>query len=446
MKFIAFLSLTLLSSLITYTHASSKCRDSYPYALDVGIYWAGESESGSGTEIVLEKSCATAFRSDEEFYLSKYFNPRRKTLIFVHGAQPHAVELGYDRTGMGVDWAVLVTPWVKLGWNVGFFHWTQFADEPIRTFERAQAKIWDTRYFRGMEYTYAPKSNPNDVQVGKASVKRDVTEILVDELLAHEIIGDTRIVGHSLGGQLAVRAMHYLRLSNTSQANERRRYIPKEATSMFTRVELLDPVYSSLPQGFLVSHRYGMLIPDVIGHYAADLEKDGVTLATYPSSPINECLKSSGVDTLLMKSAAVAHPIFNQWGEAEELDCFGKELWGDPKHLLRNANDMAMQVANQHIAVVKFYMLSIVYPPMRCHLKRVSEDQNICIRENSLSISAAMPTEQLFGWHSITDPITGEKLCLIEYDDGNRNPDGATMTFIPTNKLFHPIPCAQLRI
>jgi pimeloyl-ACP methyl ester carboxylesterase len=389
---------------------SSPCDDVYPQELDVGIYWATSfALTPTGIRSGLQKSC-TYMR---EVNISSFYNPGKPSMIFVHGAQPDLVKRGYDRTGFGPDWAKISSIWLSRGWNVGFFQWGQFSDEPIRNFERAQAKIWNTRYFAGMDYTYRPAGTPEGtVKVGEASIKYDVAQILVDAIVKHEFQShlELRLIGHSLGTQLAMRAAYLLR----------------DNIHMVDRVTLLDPVFSSLPQGFLFTAPEGMIISDVLGQYAKELANRGVATDVHAASKINACLKSSSSNALLMKHTAYVRWIFNEWGEQDDVSCFGEQLWGDPAHLKENASDMALQVANQHAAVVPAYFLSLAYPPMRCHIDKRT---GICIHEDSLSVSAAMPSAQVLVWQNITNK-DGDKICLKQFDDGDRSPSGITMSVL----------------
>jgi len=320
------LVIALLALVLSDRAFASECKDNYPHALDVGIYWA------SSTSSQLTKSCT--YMQDSPV-ISSDFDPFKPSMVFVHGAQPEIVERNYERTGMSADWYKLVQVWQTRGWNVGFFQWGQFADEPIRNFERAQAKIWSTTYFSGMEYTYSAASTKDgSVSVGEASIKYDVSQILADAIKKHgfQTYGnELRLVGHSLGTQLVTRTAYLLM---------------KEDINVINRITLLDPVFSSLPQGFLFSAPEGMIISNVLGQYAMELARNNVATEVHASSKINSCLRSSGSNTLLMKNTAYVRWIFNKWGEQSDVSCYGEQLWGDPAHLKHNANAMAIQIAN----------------------------------------------------------------------------------------------------
>jgi len=100
------------------------------------------------------------FKSNTDFKLASdsldkgYYNPQRKTLIFLHGWQSNSIKNDsfesfdykkHDNTnGFHGD---LVAIWKAKGWNVGAYYWREFADDAVFW---AESKIWSPNDVVGM--------------------------------------------------------------------------------------------------------------------------------------------------------------------------------------------------------------------------------------------------------------------------------------------------------
>jgi len=100
--------------------------------LDYGLYWHGYNNA-------MQK-----FVSGQS---NPYYNPAKPTVIYIHGWQKDHAANGYDKAGLlfshdGVN-VYTQNSWLDQGWNVGIYHWEQFADE--NDVQWAEAKIWHQR-------------------------------------------------------------------------------------------------------------------------------------------------------------------------------------------------------------------------------------------------------------------------------------------------------------
>lgn len=421
-------TLLIIASACVITAQAEKCEDLYPYELDVGIYWAKLASKG---RVELVKSCPPDAIPGSAF---KYGAP---IALIVHGAQPQIVSDGAARMGWQEGFDDLTRVWLRAGWNVGFFQWAQFADEPLANFERAEAKIWTSRYFKNMEYTYRDRAT-NETRVGEASIKENVADILVRHLLAHAgqsaegappYPAEIRLIGHSLGSQLVVRVAHLLQNMRPDLFGVR-------------RVAMLDPVMSPFRQAYLMKEACGMTVLDDIGCYVSALTAGNVSVEVYRSSFINRCIQSAEFDPELLAQSAYAHVKMNIWGEQSDGNCYSDKLWGDPKQFSKHVSALINQVYNQHTMIVPYYMMSLMSPPRLCELSS-GPDGETCEPTQSFALSAAMPTQQVLLWHDILEN-TGEKLCFHEWDDGDRSPTAPTMTIDPGDDLYYSTACTHL--
>jgi hypothetical protein len=439
-----FFLLILIFFCVTFivNKVNGDCKDNYPFELDVDIYWSGYDEKGN---VKLEKSCTRPSVEVYEIHLSQFFDKNKESMIFVHGATPGSISINEYRYGFGDEWSVLIKLWLQKGYNVGFFIWTQFSDEPIINFERAEAKIWNTAYFAGMNYMKIDENNKKPVYV-EGPTNKDVANILVDSIIDHNPIKPIRLVGHSLGTQLVMRAGHMLVFGKNTTANEIRKEIPIPISNVITRITLLDPVFSPTPQGYLINHRYGHYVYEVVGQYAKDLVSNkNVAIETFISSKINKCLKGLRETDTLLQTTAVAKLFFSQFGENDDIDCYATNLISNVKNITPELHDSITQVTNQHTSVVPFYMLSIAYPPLRCHYQKFNTVIKACVPDESLSLGAAMSADQVLNWCDRKDKY-GNKLSFLQYDDRDRSQYGSTMSVSPKNSLFTIVSINELKL
>ena len=183
--------------------------------LDYGIYWY----DGLGITKAEGKHSAG-------------YDPAKPTIIFIHGWQ---LNEGYNSREIlyyfdnadtsGGEEKFVAIEWLNKGYNVGQFYWNQLADDMTT---RAQSKIWTTEggmRWKTSDGTYTADNDPTNP-------KHTVTELFVESYLdamsSHKG-SEIRLVGHSMGAQIATAAGHILS----------KRIINKHL--MPTRISLLDP-------------------------------------------------------------------------------------------------------------------------------------------------------------------------------------------------------------
>ncbi|MCB1179039.1 MAG: Ig-like domain-containing protein [Leptospiraceae bacterium] len=193
--------------------------------LDYGLYWYGKNG-------VCEKYFPGI---DNAFY-----NPAKKTVVFSHGWQAGSVvnsdaygrenfryemffweenNFGGDKSHNGLQkWTN--HSWIDKNWNTGIVYWNQFGDEPAASegnflgVRSAEAKIWSLNGPNGSRYRTLD-SNGNDIYKnwdgklnfnGEEVQVNSIGELLslyVKDALKQNTSGNIRLVGHSLGNQVA---------------------------------------------------------------------------------------------------------------------------------------------------------------------------------------------------------------------------------------------------
>lgn len=173
------------------------------------------------------------------------YDPKKPTMIFIHGWEPGAVRnnagfnfhVQYYNTKtdswLGNETKVnLAKAWKKAGWNVGIFHWEQFSDTTYPYYsvneaaEQAAAKVWSNKAnlwtisgTSDQAHNYAKLYNADDNVYSRVyyaypctnkdtqSFCRPMKSILFDvykQVMAGYQGDRVRIVGHSIGTQLAI--------------------------------------------------------------------------------------------------------------------------------------------------------------------------------------------------------------------------------------------------
>lgn len=397
--------------------AGAVCENRYPDHLDVGIYWASLDASGA---VTWAKACGLPET------LPTGFDPARNTLVLTHGLQPDFVRKGL-RFWVETEEMQFVAPWLAKGWNVGIFQWTQFADEPLMRFERAEAKIWTPAYFADMKYNYM--ASDGVVRVADAPTDKCVADYFVAAYADHAprlMPGvEVRFVGHSLGSQLALRTAALI------QADAR---IDKKVD----RVALLDPVFSPDQKGYLLRSPCGPTVERQLGCMAKDLHAHGVAIEYYKFSFMNRCVFSSQQNNDLVRHSAFAQPTVYTWGDRRIGSCYADDLFNDPTEITGTIHDIQTQMKNQHIVAVPYYLLSLVGPPHRCTMVG-----DTCVRVRSLALGAAMPTDDVLYWAQ--EPAAGaDKQCFHQYDDGQRDDAAATVTPSSADDTFYVKTCQYI--
>jgi len=344
--------------------------------LDVGVYWARCGACRPGDH-----------RSDEvKAYPGEddaYFNPRRPTVIFVHGWEPGSTAQAARQsvqtpiTAAPLREQDLAAPWRARGYNVGLFYWNQFADDTSSLIPTGvERKIWTAD--GGLTYLTrradgslaAPRVYP-----GRASV----ADLFVRSYLAamHGYRGaSVRFAGHSLGNQLAVRAAYLLQ-----GLAERRRIAP---ALLPRRIALLDPFYSSGTETYLPRANEGT---------AGEVAREVAALHTGPARTVFEYYSTSLIPIAATVAARMA--------------------------LVRVSPAYAgLDIAEAHLAAIHWYFTSLAYPPLPACASVTATGTCIVLPHGSRSPSAAMSDATLAHLDgSIWTQVVGQDTPTVG-DDG----------------------------
>lgn len=194
--------------------------------LDHGLYWFGYGDS---------------WQKAVPGHSNAYFDNNKPTVIYIHGWQEGKTQKKYRETfnrkdagGPDLD---LAYAWRAAGYNVGILYWNQFADEA--EVKDAEAKIWTAKGPRAMRWRNSSGAYAN-------GPSQSVGDLLFQHYKAN-MTGyngsHIRILGHSLGNQLAV--VLTKKISDAvATGSLSSRLLPK-------RVALLDPFYSNWPKSYL---------------------------------------------------------------------------------------------------------------------------------------------------------------------------------------------------
>lgn len=277
--------------------------------LDYGIYWFGPGE---------KYQKASAKQS------SPYFDPKKPTLLYVHGWQRGSTKkLGreaFNYGDSGAPDAYLAQFWLEMGWNVGVMYWNQFADE--EQVADAEAKIWSTngpQHMRWMNASGSYSEGPNKTagQLFYESYK--------EAMAGYQ--GDTvRIAGHSLGNQMAI-AVTKLISDGIAAGEVPERLLPR-------RVALLDPVYIGGERDFL----NGAWTGELARGYVSQLRAKGVRFEAYRSSILGSVPASDRNEELMRMVALTDY----------------KPVYFSP-----------LALVERHCAAVWTYLWSIAFSPPR---------------------------------------------------------------------------------
>lgn len=186
---------------------------------------------------------------------SPFFDPRKPTVIYCHGWQPGGVSsTGLERL-TSHDGVHLADLWIDQGWNVGSFFWTQFADEP--DVQVAEAKIWETCLDSELcwpNHQMSWKGQDAKSHPWKGEQPKSASQLFYDSIVAclSEAQPDSgfqlRIVGHSLGGSMAIATGYKLALA------ARQGKIPMLLKP--DRIAMLDPFWSTSNEAAVISRMY----------------------------------------------------------------------------------------------------------------------------------------------------------------------------------------------
>ncbi len=200
-------------------------------SLSTGLYWFGKQGHLQKANIALNQS---------------YYDPQKPTLIYVHGWQPGQVATKLyesplrDVLGEQRD---LAEPWIDKGWNVGFFLWTQFADDTLLL---AEQKIWDSSAM-----TWINSNGQRTAFEGKLSASDWLYQDYV-QAMQYQSQSEIRIAGHSLGSQMA--SILAKRLTESVKAGRvSRNLLPQ-------RLVLLDPFFTGTFKTYLGDKKNGDVV------------------------------------------------------------------------------------------------------------------------------------------------------------------------------------------
>jgi pimeloyl-ACP methyl ester carboxylesterase len=205
--------------------------EGWPEHLDYGTYFFGPNNE-------MKK-----FRKGEQ---NPFFSGTRNIVLYVHGRGSGGtrgrIVTKYRETlnwkmsqprGPDVD---LREAWAAKGWEVGMFYWDNFSDEEKHTY--AEAKVWTSESPVGMSYISndgTERQTKDAPKVSAADLFRESIEDIMSECKRNGV--QLRIVGHSMGSQMAIRAS-YLLGRRVAKGLVPRSYLP-------TRIALVDPFWSS---------------------------------------------------------------------------------------------------------------------------------------------------------------------------------------------------------
>jgi pimeloyl-ACP methyl ester carboxylesterase len=193
--------------------------------LDVALFWYGPDNQSQ-----------RAVRGQP----NRFFDAQKSTVLYVHGWQPGTTSLrsreSMNRMTLN-ELPDIAAAWFAAGWNVGIFYWNQLADED--EVKDAEAKIHSTQGPQGMRWRDAS----GDYSVGPADpVYRLMVARVLDAMSQYQG-AEFRVVGHSLGSQLAIRFAHEMWRLGGQKA------VP--STLVPKRVALLDPAFLKSPRPYL---------------------------------------------------------------------------------------------------------------------------------------------------------------------------------------------------
>ena len=257
-RFCIFLASAVLSS-VSFAHPCVQWQSSVfnpgfnsqgQISPDTGMYWYKTDAAGK-TEVVT-KACQKGDNKEACFARLKkqgFFDPNRKTIVFIHGWQPSSMEKK-DRFDLcfqytkedGKPSQVYNTLKYWKNWNVAVFYWNQFADEdtPYVGVVDAEAKIYSTDAPNGMRWAYLDDAGKrhycSDADSKCIMPKQTVVDMAYDAFInalpnKENFKGDAlRITGQSLGTQIAIQLTD--------------RVMNNPALPQPTRLVLLDPYFS----------------------------------------------------------------------------------------------------------------------------------------------------------------------------------------------------------
>ncbi len=292
-----------------------------PDTLDYGLYWFdGNNQSVKGVE----------HDGTVNSVSTTYYDPAKPTVIYFHGWQPGSVPNNYAREDFHFVYestnVITSTSWKSQGWNVAIYYWNQFADEA--EVKDAEAKIWSANGPQQMRYRLADGSYSTSLSPNK-SVSQLAFEH-ISAVLANDAAYNLRLVGHSLGNQLATQVAK--KISDAVQAGS------LSLNVMPVRLELLDPFWSKNGKSYLgdangdgnddwVGERVRWDAQEMINQY-------GLAVTWYKTSPILDVM----VGDKNVAFEAIATFIHNRYWYLDSADWVNKHNHAVPWYFWSKAS------------------------------------------------------------------------------------------------------------
>lgn len=281
----------------------------WPGKLDWGLYWYGPHNT-------FEKAVA-----GQE---NRFYDPYKKTLLYFHGWSGNSggsMPICYrectdyhvlDPAACKDSHVYFADYWLELGWNLGYFFWDQFADEPCA--RDAEQKIWGVSH---PEVGLRWRGNDSDVKYDwhEFHEAKSIAELCVKALseFATSKPPEVRFAGHSLGSQLAAACGYQLVVQDQFLAP--------------SRLTFLDPYFSSHHVGMFRCHE--LVLDEGLGRYAAKHTADivlklwdryQIPSEVHKSSPYTQAdFLGDQNHELCSYSALVFHK--HEWCSVTEWDC-----------------------------------------------------------------------------------------------------------------------------
>jgi len=328
----------------------------WPAALDWGIYWYGpndefkKAEPRQQVKLVDPTSWfeqGDGYANSTERWNKTFYDPSRNTVLYFHGWSGDGAWSTKDCKRVtskcnpnlcpkgGVH--ELAKPWIEKGWNVGFFYWDQFADEPCM--RDAEQKIWFDREGNGLRWaSYSPRNNTFQWKQyqGEAMSVIDLCATAVKEAMGDFFGGGTvRFVGRSIGAQLAVGCAAKLHEEQHVAAPQ--------------RITLLDPFFTTQEFTFLGTVvRCGRVVSSTgVGAFAQQATANYVKMLWETKRVATEVYSSAGSTSGLDSQAAIDMATYS-------VQVAYKPSWCDGED-----SDLKCE----HQAVFPLYFLSFGLPP-----------------------------------------------------------------------------------
>lgn len=171
------------------------------------------------------------------------FDPKKPTVIYLHGWERDTTVRDFRESYLvedikGFKGQLTHTSWLSKGWNAAVFYWNQFADEP--EVKHAEAKIWT--YLSPHKLRYRVKSGAFVASEARFTIAELFT-VYYEYLFSKrpEGAGEIRLVGHSLGHQLALKSAELI--------------AQRSQLKFPDRIALLDPFWSKGKKAYLDQQR-----------------------------------------------------------------------------------------------------------------------------------------------------------------------------------------------